>query len=280
MSWKRIIMYFLASISLAVIYYVLGANIIYFGDEARLLKENRARAKYLDTLDARFVTLNENLKSLQDRDAGIYRSIFGADPAKDLYREDVGQDIDIATALAMARDVEVSIDSIRSNLSYLGSSQENIPSIIPVEGCGIESIGASLGRKMNPLIKSVVWHSGVDIAAEAGSKVIAPAEGVVTTVIRGDRTEGDIVEIDHLNGYGTRYCHLDSIAVKRGDTLSRGDRIACVGLTGKTIAPHLHYEVHFNGKRANPVCWFFASLKPDEYSHALHKAENSGQSLD
>ena len=280
MSWKRIIMYFLASISLAVIYYVLGANIIYFGDEARLLKENRARAKYLDTLDARFVTLNENLKSLQDRDAGIYRSIFGADPAKDLYREDVGQDIDIATALAMARDVEVSIDSIRSNLSYLGSSQENIPSIIPVEGCGIESIGASLGRKMNPLIKSVVWHSGVDIAAEAGSKVIAPAEGVVTTVIRGDRTEGDIVEIDHLNGYGTRYCHLDSIAVKRGDTLSRGDRIACVGLTGKTIAPHLHYEVLFNGKRANPVCWFFASLKPDEYSHALHKAENSGQSLD
>lgn len=280
MSWKRIIMYFLASISLAVIYYVLGANIIYFGDEARLLKENRARAKYLDTLDARFVTLNENLKSLQDRDAGIYRSIFGADPAKDLYREDVGQDIDITTALAMARDVEVSIDSIRSNLSYLGSSQENIPSIIPVEGCGIENIGASLGRKMNPLIKSVVWHSGVDIAAEAGSKVIAPAEGVVTTVIRGDRTEGDIVEIDHLNGYGTRYCHLDSIAVKRGDTLSRGDRIACVGLTGKTIAPHLHYEVLFNGKRANPVYWFFASLKPDEYSHALHKAENSGQSLD
>ena len=279
MNWKRIIMYFLASISLAVIYYVLGANIIYFGDEARLLKENRARAKYLDTLDAKFVTLNGNLKSLQERDAGIYRSIFGADPAKDLYREDVGQDIDLATALAMARDVEVSIDSIRSNLSYLGSSQENIPSIIPVEGCGIESIGASLGRKMNPLIKSVVWHSGVDISAEAGSKVIAPAEGVVTTIMR-DRTEGDIVELDHLNGYTTRYCHLDSIAVKRGDTLSRGDRIACVGLTGKTIAPHLHYEVLFNGKRANPVCWFFASLKPEEYSHALHKAENSGQSLD
>lgn len=279
MNWKRIIMYFLASISLAVIYYVLGANIIYFGDEARLLKENRARAKYLDTLDAKFVTLNGNLKSLQERDAGIYRSIFGADPAKDLYREDVGQDIDLATALAMARDVEVSIDSIRSNLSYLGSSQENIPSIIPVEGCGIESIGASLGRKMNPLIKSVVWHSGVDISAEAGSKVIAPAEGVVTAIMR-DRTEGDIVELDHLNGYTTRYCHLDSIAVKRGDTLSRGDRIACVGLTGKTIAPHLHYEVLFNGKRANPVCWFFASLKPEEYSHALHKAENSGQSLD
>ena len=82
MNWKRIIMYFLASISLAVIYYVLGANIIYFGDEARLLKENRARAKYLDTLDAKFVTLNGNLKSLQERDAGIYRSIFGADPAK------------------------------------------------------------------------------------------------------------------------------------------------------------------------------------------------------
>ncbi|MBQ6311262.1 MAG: M23 family metallopeptidase [Bacteroidales bacterium] len=279
MNWKRILMYFLASISLAVIYYVLGANIIYFGDEARLLKENRVRAKYLDTMDAKFVTLNGNLKSLQERDAGIYRSIFGADPAKDLYREDVGQDIDLATALAMARDVEVSIDSIRSNLSYLGSSQENIPSIIPVEGCGIESISASLGRKMNPLIKSVVWHSGVDISAEAGSKVIAPAEGVVTTIMR-DRTEGDIVELDHLNGYTTRYCHLDSIAVKRGDTLSRGDRIACVGLTGKTIAPHLHYEVLFNGKRANPVCWFFASLKPEEYSHALHKAENSGQSLD
>lgn len=279
MNWKRIIMYFLASISLAVIYYVLGANIIYFGDEARLLKENRARAKYLDTLDAKFVTLNGKLKSLQERDAGIYRSIFGADPAKDLYREDVGQDIDLATALAMARGVEVSIDSIRSNLSYLGSSQENIPSIIPVEGCGIESIGASLGRKMNPLIKSVVWHSGVDISAEAGSKVIAPAEGVVTAIMR-DRTEGDIVELDHLNGYTTRYCHLDSIAVKRGDTLSRGDRIACVGLTGKTIAPHLHYEVLFNGKRANPVCWFFSSLKPKEYSQALHKSENTGQSLD
>ena len=280
MKANKIIWYFLGSVVLAVIYYVLLANIVYFGDEASLLKENRSRAKALDTIQAKISILSDELKALQSRDAGIYRSIFGADPAKDLYKEDMGQDIDIKTALAMAKGVEVSIDSIRSNLSYLGSSSENIPSIIPVEGCGKESICASIGRKINPLIKSVVWHSGVDIEAEAGTPVIASAEGVVTSVIRGDRTEGDVVEMDHLNGYSTRYCHLDSIAVKRGDTLSRGDRIACVGMTGKTIAPHLHYEVIFNGKRANPVCWFFASLKPQEYSHALHKAENSGQSLD
>lgn len=280
MKRSKIIWYFLGSVALAVIYYILLANIVYFGDEARLLKENRSRTKALDTIEARFSTLSDELKALQSRDAGIYRSIFGADPAKDLYREEMGQDIDLKTALAMARSVEVSIDTIKGNLNYLGSSSENIPSIIPVQGCKKESIGASIGRKINPLTKVVEWHSGVDVEAETGTPVIAPAEGVVTSVIRGDRSEGDIVELDHLNGYTTRYCHLDSIAVKRGDTLSRAQRFACVGMTGKTIAPHLHYEVLFDGKRVNPVCWFFASLKPKEYTWALHKSENTGQSLD
>ncbi len=280
MSVRRLLRYFLASIPLAVIYYTLLANMIYYGEDARMLKENRRRARYLDTLEQQVREADTAIKLLEAKDGKIYKSIFGTYPIEDMYHLEMGHNLDIGRTLILAKRVNEQIDSIKSNLAYLGSSSQHIPSIIPVVGCGVESIGASVGRKVNPFIKSVVWHSGVDIASEQGKPVICSADGVVASVRRSDRSEGEVIEIDHLNGYVTRYAHLEDIVVKVGDTLSRGTRIACVGLSGRTITPHLHYEVLFDSKKVNPVCYFFASLNPDAYSLALHKAENSGQSLD
>ncbi len=280
MTFRRLLRYFLASIPLAVIYYILLANMIYYGEDARMLKENRRRARYLDTLEQQVREADTAIKLLEAKDGKIYKSIFGTYPIEDMYHLEMGHNLDIGRTLALAKKVNEQIDSIKSNLAYLGSSSRHIPSIIPVIGCGVEAIGASVGRKVNPFIKSVVWHSGVDIASEQGTPVVCSADGIVASVSRADRSEGEVIEIDHLNGYVTRYAHLEDIVVKVGDTLSRGTRIACVGLSGKTIAPHLHYEVLFDSKKVNPVCYFFASVGPDAYSLALHKAENNGQSLD
>ena len=86
--------------------------------------------------------------------------------------------------------------------------------------------------------------------------------------------------IDHGNGYKTSYGHLSEIRVKRGDKVKRGDIIALSGNSGLSFAPHLHYEVVFNGTRVDPVHYFFMELTPEEYKSIKQIALSSMQSFD
>jgi murein DD-endopeptidase MepM/ murein hydrolase activator NlpD len=141
--------------------------------------------------------------------------------------------------------------------------------------------GASIGNKINPLMKVEVFHSGIDLVARQGETVYAAADGVVSNVVRSSAGLGNIVEIDHGNGYVSRYALLgDNIPVSRGMRIKAGRKIGYVGISRGSFAPHLHYEILYKGEALDPVNFLFASISPDEYANMLFMSVSTGQSLD
>ena len=121
------------------------------------------------------------------------------------------------------------------------------PNLWPVEG----PITGSFGERIDPFNGEGAFHSGVDIGSSIGTKIIAPADGIVmaTEVMGG---YGKAIIIDHGNGISTRYAHLSGYAVTTGQRVNRGDVIGYVGESGRSTGPHLHYEVRINGTPVNP----------------------------
>lgn len=122
------------------------------------------------------------------------------------------------------------------------------PSIWPTKGY----LTNSFGRRIHPLTGKRSFHYGQDIATQSGNKIIAPANGVILVSEYRDYY-GKMVIIDHNFGYTTRYGHLAAFNVKEGERVTRGQVIGFVGNTGRSTAPHLHYEVRFMGKAINPM---------------------------
>ncbi len=131
------------------------------------------------------------------------------------------------------------------------------PSIRPVNGGYISS---HFGMRTDPINKRRAFHYGVDISIERGVPVKATADG---RVVFAQRTPGlgNLVVIDHGYGFKTAYGHLSSIYVVKGQTVTREQKIGTTGATGRSTAPHLHYEVHVNGKPVNPIDFFFDDIE-------------------
>ena len=129
------------------------------------------------------------------------------------------------------------------------------PSGWPVESGWISS---TYGWRTDPFTGLYTLHSGIDFAAREGSDVQAVAAGIVTDV--GERSGyGQLVEINHGNGYATRYGHNDKILVKVGDKVNKGQRISLIGSTGRSTGPHVHFEVMLNGAVVDPQQYIDAS---------------------
>lgn len=112
-------------------------------------------------------------------------------------------------------------------------------------------ISSNFGRRTDPITKQPGWHPGIDLAGWPGTRISTPNAGTVSKAgVWG--SYGRMVEIDHGNGFSTRYGHLRKVTVKRGQRLGAGDIIGEMGCTGRCTDTHLHYEVIFNGKLRNP----------------------------
>ena len=137
-----------------------------------------------------------------------------------------------------------------------------------------------MGQKLNPLYKVMSQHNGVDLIVGQGTPVLAAGDGVVTDVSKSGKGLGNVVEITHDGGYVTRYAHLQDIVVRKGERVKTGKKIACVGISGNSFAPHLHYEIYRDGELMDPVNFFFASFTPEEYTKAAYMSATTGQSMD
>ncbi|MBM4192966.1 MAG: M23 family metallopeptidase [Gemmatimonadetes bacterium] len=136
-------------------------------------------------------------------------------------------------------------DTLTRNLERLA----NTPSIMPTTGWLSSHFSQS---RLHPILHENRPHEGIDVSAPRNAPIIAPASGRVRAVgwVGG---YGNSFEIDHGNGIVTRYAHCTRIIVREGQNVSRGQLIATVGNTGLSIGPHLHYEVHINGKPVDPL---------------------------
>jgi len=137
-------------------------------------------------------------------------------------------------------------------LEERASTLADTPSFIPVIGIITSSFG--VGRSVGGT------HTGLDIGAPIGTLIRAPADGVV--ILAGpEEYYGNLIILDHGNGFTTRFAHLSEIKVSLGDRLSEGDVIGCVGQTGWATGPHLHYEVRYNGVPLDPINYMKISGK-------------------
>ena len=141
-------------------------------------------------------------------------------------------------------------------------------------------MASGYGYRIHPMYKVRKMHWGTDFSAPTGTPIYATGDGKVTTYKRSRSGYGRHIVIDHGFGYKTLYGHMSKIEVRRGQRVKRGDVIGYIGSTGSSTAPHLHYEVMKDGRKINPINYFFNDLSPEEYEEMLHISSHSNQSFD
>lgn len=269
-----------------------------FGDDTYMKKENKRLKQEVKVLDRK---VNESLVILNDirkRDDNFYRVMLRMDPmsigqryaglaTKDRYTQYQGlsnadamiqlkRNIVLLDRLLYAQSV--SFDELRSEALNQHGRIDHVPSVIPMDA-GNFTISAGYGYRVDPLYGGTRFHPGMDLKADAGTPVHATASGTVTKAsVNG--SYGNCVEIDHGFNYTSLYAHLSDIRVNVGDNVERGDVIATSGNTGKSTAPHLHYEVRFKGESMDPVNYFFLGITPEQYLDFIDLAANAGYLLD
>ena len=288
---------FACSLALSVLYYVIFLNVYSTKEEKLLERDNALMEKEIASIERRMNVLDSSLQYLQLRDRDIYRTIFKAEPPaltiadKEMFLQ---SDIDTGKIDRLihrtsdwvkelekhAEIISLYIRTIEGEFDQLGSDVLYIPSIVPLRKYSISQFGASYGQKITPFFKTLTKHNGIDLIASGGTEVLAAGSGVVDEVAQNSKGDGNVLVINHLNGYKTRYCHLASIKVRRGQSVKKGTVIATVGNTGISLAPHLHYEVMYRGAYVDPVNYFFADLTPAKFRNAVSISTNAGQSLD
>lgn len=142
-----------------------------------------------------------------------------------------------------------SYDEIIRILEEEASMRDCTPSIRPLRGGFLSS---RFGRRMDPFTGRITRHKGVDYFARTGTPVMASADGVIT-MAKKNGSMGLTVEVNHGNGFKTRYAHLARLHVKRGKRIKRGEILGVVGNTGRSTGPHLHYEVIFRKQHRDPL---------------------------
>ena len=291
---RKAFLWFIASLSMAVLYYVIFAIFFSTDEERRLRNENRMYAREYPRLEEREEMLSEVVEGLAVRDDKIYEEIFhtsapNMDPGASidyLFGLDSIPDGDIVkrseARLDVLKEHAADVESdFRAIIEHLQAGKSNVPPMSnPLKDFSFAQTGASVGERINPFYKVKIMHNGLDLIAPAGDPVHAAGDGTVTEVTKSRKGLGNVVTITHKGGYKTRYAHLADIEVRKGNRVRKGKVIGYVGVSGNSFAPHLHYEVYRDTSIMDPVHYMFESVTPDEYVNMLVMSASTGQSMD
>jgi len=154
------------------------------------------------------------------------------------------------------------------------------PAIQPISLKNLTRFGSRFGIRFHPILKVVRPHEGIDLSAHLGTPIFATADGVVLQAGYRAGGFGKKVLLDHGYGYRTLYGHCNEVLVKPGQEVKRGEVIARVGSTGLSKAPHLHYEVHVNGRPVDPINYYANDLSPEQYDRMIGMLSHADQSFD
>lgn len=285
--------YFLVTASLAVVYYIVFALLVNTDSERKLKRENQMYSRMYDEMVRKEQLVGDVMENLKAKDNEIYRQLFNSD-APDLgsiYPEGLLSAIDsvgdkdiveyVGKKLNLLEEASGKVeDNFKSIMDKLEGDGKLPPLTNPLHDFSYARTGASVGEKINPFYKVAVFHGGLDLISQQGDPVYATADGTVKDVEHSTKGLGNIVTIDHGNGYLTRYAHLENTKVSRGQKVARGKQIGQVGMSGNSFAPHLHYEVVKDTAKVDPLNYFFASVSPEDYIGMVFMSYNTGQSMD
>ncbi|TKG96072.1 M23 family metallopeptidase [Puteibacter caeruleilacunae] len=265
-----------------------------------LKRENKRLLTQYEILNRDMERLDTVLNDIQNRDDNLYRVIFEAEPIPQSIRKAGFGGTNSYKNLESMENAELVVNTSRkldilSKEAYIQSKSydeilklaldkekmlASIPAIMPVSNRDLKHTASGWGWRMDPIYKIRKFHYGMDFSAPTGTEIYSTGDGVVREVntIRGGY--GKHVVIDHGFGYETLYAHMNGFNVKKGAKIKRGDVIGYVGNSGKSTGPHLHYEVHKNGKKVNPQYYYFKDLSAQEYERMISISSNMGQTFD
>lgn len=269
--------------------------------------KDRLQAREIENFKIRYAILNkkmdqidEVLENVEDRDNNLYRVYFNTSAIPDeqrkagfggvnRYKELEGFD-NSELVINTSKRVDIiskelviqskSLDEILKLAKEKNNLLAAIPAIQPVRNENLKAMASGFGYRTDPFTKVRKFHAGMDFSAKSGTPIYATGDGVVD---RADNTAsgyGNHIVIRHGFGYETLYGHLSKYNVRAGQRVNRGDVIGYVGSTGRSEAPHCHYEVHKNGEVVNPLNFYYGNISAAEYVAIARLANQENQSLD
>ena len=222
-----------------------------------------ALASRLGTLQAHVIRLDalgQRLTKMAKLDKGEFN--FDNSPAQGGPETQDNSSVDVPDFLVSLNSLSQQIDDRSKQLTVLETMMmsRNLQSEVFPAGRPINKGWTSsyFGMRTDPFTGRRAHHKGMDFAGKDGSDVVAVASGIVTWASRR-YGYGNLVEINHGNGYVTRYGHNKTILVKVGDTVKKGQNLSLMGSTGRSTGPHVHFEVMVNGRQVNPAKYIRAS---------------------
>ncbi|MDH5396739.1 MAG: M23 family metallopeptidase [Cyclobacteriaceae bacterium] len=275
----------------------------YFESPKELMLRNEVKQMtyFYENIQKEVQEVDKVAEMLAYRDNNIYRVIMGAEPitstirnagvgGTDRYRDIKDEDFEYKEYVLTTKQ---KVDRVKRKLFIQQQSHEEledlienkekllaaIPAIQPVSNKELIRLASGYGMRYHPIYNMRKMHAGIDFSAPIGTPIYATADGKITLVKVSFRGYGKEIEIDHGFGFITKYAHMHDFNVKKGQMVKRGELIGYVGNTGLSTAPHLHYEVHRNGKKVNPVHYFFNDLSAEEYEKVIELASMENQSL-
>jgi murein DD-endopeptidase MepM/ murein hydrolase activator NlpD len=259
----------MAAAAALVLGYMTVSRTVDLSKSARLTQENARLEQQLDELNGRLATLADTLTRISQRDARI-RVLANLEPIDPQVQAAgiggptvAGVEGDAGSAMRRTSEVRVDLNALIRRANLLASSFKETadslavhsarlsatPSIMPTQGW-LSSAFSSM--RSHPILHVARPHEGIDVTAPMGTPIEAPAAGVVREA-GWESGYGNTIVIDHGFGTVTKFAHASKIMVREGQRVSRGQRIALVGNTGLATGPHLHYEVHVNGRAVDPL---------------------------
>ncbi len=289
---------FLAGFILLVIY--LNIPGIETPREKALKRELQNMELQYGLLNKKIDHIQDVLGNIEDRDNSIYRMYFETNPIPEeqrragfggvnRYRDLEGFDnsnLIIETSKRMdilSKQLVVqskSLDEIADLAREKESMLASVPAIQPVKNEDLSRIASGYGWRNDPVTKVRKFHYGMDFTAPRGTPVYATGDGRIKRADNRSTGYGNHIRIDHGFGYTSLYGHLYKYNVRVGQQVQRGDVIGYVGSTGRSMAPHLHYEIFKEEDRINPINFYYGNLSPEEFDEILKKAQQENQSLD
>ncbi|HKJ06956.1 MAG TPA: M23 family metallopeptidase [Flavobacteriaceae bacterium] len=295
---------FVLTVLSAFLFMVIGFvvfNTIFESPAEKQLKRELEYVKLNEELHGKKIKqLQAILEDIQERDNNIYRLYFELNPISDEQRKAGFGGINRYKSLEGFDNSEMIIDVTRNmdilskqlyvqskSLDEIVNLAENkdkllasIPAIQPVQNENLKRMASGYGWRTDPFNKSRKFHGGMDFSAPTGTPIYATGDGVIFRADQRSSGYGKHVRINHGFGYKTLYAHMSKINVRKGQRVKRGDLIGFVGNTGRSSGPHLHYEVFKDGKRINPINFYYGNLTPKEFEAMQRAAQREGQSLD
>ena len=269
--------------------------------------KDKLQAREIENMKIRYEILNrkmdqvdEVLANIEDRDNNLYRAYFNASAIPEeqrkagfggvnRYKELEGFDnseLVIGTTKrldAISKELVVQSKSL-DEIAKLAKDKEkllaSIPAIQPVKNEDLRQMASGFGYRSDPFTKIRKFHAGMDFSARTGTPIYATGDGVVVVADAKSSGYGNHIVIRHGFGYETLYGHMSKYKAKAGQRVKRGDVIGYVGSTGRSEAPHLHYEVHKNGEVINPINFYYGNISAKEYILISKLANQENQSLD